>query len=134
RKVSKSVDSQQSTVDGQSADGQLMMRTGFPKRKRVRVSGSATAATVGRELKRMSNNGGAARAQELELLGQSLSRFTAAQYSRNGSLDDSALDESLDSGFQILRRLKLEHTWPMRRFAARRGAAPAAAGTKVWSR
>jgi hypothetical protein len=115
-------------------DGQLVMRTGFPRRKRIVISGSATTATVGRELKRVSNNGSsAARANELESLEQSLSRFTAAQYSRNGSLDDSVLDESLDSGVQILRRLKLEHTWPMRRFVARRGAAQAA-GTKVWSR
>src|SRR5262249_56846760 len=123
-----------------------MMRTGFPKRKRVVISGSATTATVGRELKRVSNNGGAARAQELESLEHSLSRFTAAQYSRNGSLDDSALDESLDSSFQILRRLELEHTWPMRGVGgpARRGRgggaggggpqnAPPAAGRRVIS-
>jgi hypothetical protein len=120
----------------QSPDGQLLMYTGFPKRKRVIVSGSATSVTVAREVARVSTNGGAKRAQELESLEQALTRFTAAQYGRNGSLDDSALDESLDAGVQLLRRLKLERTWPMRRFVARRGAAPHAASTitRVWSR
>ena len=118
----------------ESVNGQLLMQTGFPKRKRIIVSGSATPATVAREATRLSTNGGAARAQQLGALEQALSRFTAAQYNRNGSLDSAALDESLDSGFELLRRLKIEHTWPLRRFIARRGAAPQPAGTRVWSR
>jgi hypothetical protein len=124
-----------STADGSpSTDGgQLVMFTGFPRRKRIVVSGAATTATVAREAARLSTNGGAKRAQELESLQQALSRFTAAQYGRNGSFDDTALDESLDTGFQLVRRLKLEQTWPMRRFAKRERPA-VAMGTKVWSR
>jgi len=122
--------------------GQLVMFTGFPKRKRIVVSGAATTATVAREAARLSSNGsnggfarmsGARRAQELESLQQALSAFTAAQYGRNGSFDDAALDESLDTGFRLLRRLKLEQTWPLRRFANRERPV-VAMGTKVWSR
>jgi hypothetical protein len=140
RRVSKelqsSVDSRHSSdVSRPSLDGQLVLHTGFPKRRRVIVSGSATPRIVANELARVSANGGAKRAQELESIEQALSRFTAAQYGRNGSFDDQALDESLDSGFQLLRRLKLEHTWPMRRFTKHRGAARHAPGTtRVWSR
>ena len=123
-----------SSNGSESVNGQLLMLTGFPKRKRIIVSGSATTATVAREAARVSTNGGAARAQRLEALEQALSRFTAAQYSRNGSLDSAALDESLDTGFELLRRLKIEQTWPVRRFIARRGAEPQPAGTRVWSR
>ena len=138
RRVSKTaqstVDSRQSTVDAAPLSGQLVLWTGLPlKRKQVVVSGSSTAATIAREAARRSTNGGAKRVQELETLQQALSRFTAAQYGRDGSFDDVALDESLDSGFQLLRRLKLEQTWPMRRFM-RRHAPVAAMGTKVWSR
>jgi hypothetical protein len=125
---------QRSTNGLASHDGQLFMQTGFPKRKRIIVSGSATPATVAREAARLSTNGGAARAQQLEALQQALARLTAAQYSRNGSIDDTGLDESLDTGFQLLRRLKIEHTWPIRRFTARRGAPPQPASTRVWSR
>lgn len=139
RKVSKAtqstVDSRQSTVNAGPLEGQLVLWTGVPpKRRRVIVSGSATAASVASAVARLSTNGsGAARTEELETLEQALSRFTAAQYGRNGSYDDQALDESLESGVQLLRRLKLEQTWPMRRFV-KRHAAPAALGTKVWSR
>ncbi|HZR25723.1 MAG TPA: hypothetical protein VFA59_19145 [Vicinamibacterales bacterium] len=132
RKVSKIVldrDASQEPIDGQ-----IVLRTGMPpKRKTVIVSGAATAASLERELKRYSNNGNAKRAAELESLEQALSRMTVAQFGRDGKLDDAALDESVDTGFRMLRTLKIEQTWPMKRFV-KRSQGPASAGNKVWSR
>jgi len=133
RKVSKIVQPPALTPHPQ-LDGQLVMRTGIPpKRKTVVVSGSATPSGVGREAARMTTIGQPKRAQELDELGQALAAFNAAQYSEAGTFDEVALDEGLSTGLSLLRRLQLEQTWPMRRFA-KRYAAPASAGTKVWSR
>jgi hypothetical protein len=58
--------------------------------------------------------------------------MTAATFSRNGTLDDAALDEALATSKQVLRRMKFEQLWFMKRLAVRR------AGTELdnraWSR
>jgi hypothetical protein len=55
-----------------------------------------------------------------------------AHFGREGALDDTALDEALATAKQVLRRMKVEQTWVMKRLAARR------AGTELddraWSR
>ena len=131
RRVSKTAQPLGSAAQAQE-EGSLVLRTGWPRGKRVVVSGAATSQAVARELKRVSANGGARHAADLEALEQALTRFTAAQYGRNGSIDEAALDDSLTTGFHLLRRLKLRHTWPMRRFLRRR--APAGVESRVWSR
>jgi hypothetical protein len=131
RRVSRTARSLGSAAQAQE-EGSLVLRTGWPRGKRVVVSGAATTQAVARELKRVSANGGARHAADLEALEQALARFTAAQYGRNGSLDEAALDDSLTTGFHLLRRLKLRHTWPMRRFMRRH--APAGVESRVWSR
>ncbi|HZT76884.1 MAG TPA: hypothetical protein VFA27_09515 [Vicinamibacterales bacterium] len=139
RKVSKAtqstIDTRQSTVNAPAIDGQLVLRTGVPpKRKTVIVSGAATPAAAAREAVRLRARGFEARAQELESLEQALARFTTAQYAQAGTLDESALDEGVATGLTLLRRLQVEQLWPMRRFAKRYAVPSAAAGTKVWSR
>ena len=131
RRVSRTAQPLGSAAQAQQ-EGSLVLRTGWPRGKRVVVSGAATSQAVARELKRVSSNGGARHAADLEALEQALARFTAAQYGRNGSLDEAALDDSLTTGFHLLRRLKLRHTWPMRRFMRRH--APPGAESRVWSR
>ena len=69
----------------------------------------------------------------LESLAQALSAFTVAGYSRDGKLDDVALDEALSTGFDVLKRMRLEQTWVMKRLAMRRGDA-LPVETRVWSR
>jgi len=114
-------------------DGQLLLRTGVPpKRKTVVISGAATAAIVARQAARLNAMGYAKRAQELEQLEQTLSRFTTAQYTQATRFDDVALDEGVDNGVSLLRHLQVEQLWPMKRFAKR--YAPPVAGSKVWSR
>jgi hypothetical protein len=59
--------------------------------------------------------------------------FTAARYSRNGHLDTTALDTTLEIGTSAIRRLRFTKRWPMRVAAAFAKSAAALRGT-VWSR
>ncbi|MGH9142719.1 MAG: hypothetical protein ACRD2I_16430, partial [Vicinamibacterales bacterium] len=74
----------------------------------------------------------AARATLLESISQALAGLTAATFSRAGALDDGALDEALATSKLVLRRMKYEQLWFMKRLALRR------AGTELdnraWSR
>ena len=110
--------------------GNLVIRTGWPKERRIAVSGAITPQAVARELARPDGVGG--RAAMLESLEQALTRFTAAQYGREAGLDDAALDESLAAGFRILRRLKIGQLPLMKRVARRRAATEVE--TRAWSR
>jgi hypothetical protein len=113
-----------------SEPGRLVLRTGWPRGKRIAVSGAVTPQTVSRVLAKPGNT--AARTTLLESLSRALGAMTAATFSRNGTLDDSALDEALATSKQVLRRMKLEQLWVMKKIAARR------AGTELdnraWSR
>ncbi|MBI3492909.1 MAG: hypothetical protein HY047_14195 [Acidobacteria bacterium] len=118
-------------AEGTVEEGRLILRTGWPKSKRIAVSGSMTQSAVARALAGASTNG-AGRAQRLESLAGALSAMTAALYGREEKLDEAALDEALASGVASLGRLKLEQTWVMKRLAARRAAS--AGDTRPWSR
>ena len=70
--------------------------------------------------------------QDIASLEQALASLTAAQYGRNGTLDDSALDQALETGGRVLKRAKLDQTWVMKRLAARR--VQRQGDTREWSR
>ncbi len=110
--------------------GRLILKAGWPRGKRIAVSGAVTSQTVARALSRPGNT--AARATLLESLSQALAALTAATFSRAGALDDSALDQALATSKLALRRMKVEQLWFMKRLAIRR------AGTELdnraWSR
>jgi len=110
--------------------GNVIVRTGWPRGKRIAVSGSITAQAIARELARFDAVG--ARAAMLESLEKALTRFTAAQYGREGGLDGTALDESLAAGARAVRRVRLEQLSVMKRFSRRRMAP--AVETRAWSR
>jgi hypothetical protein len=120
------------TAEGQDVPeaGRLILRTGWPRAKRIAVSGAVTSLTMTRELARGTAN--ARRAALLESLGRALSTFTTAHFGREGTLDETALDEALATARQVLNRAKVEQLWIMKRFAAYR--APTALETRVWSR
>lgn len=119
------------TAEGQDVPeaGRLILRAGWPRPKRIAVSGAVTSLTMTRELARGAN---ARRTVLLESLGRALSIFTTAHFGREGTLDEGALDESLGTAREVLSRAKLEQLWVMKRFAAYR--APAPMDTRVWSR
>jgi hypothetical protein len=110
--------------------GNLIVRTGWPKTKRIAVSGAVTQQAVARELARPESVG--ARAAMLESLEQALIRFTAAQYGREAGLDDAALDQSLAAGISAVRRVRIEQLPVVKRFSRRRPATEVA--TRAWSR
>jgi hypothetical protein len=112
-------------------EGQLLMRGGWLRGKRVLVSGAATAATVGQTLATGGRSGG--HHQALDELHTALARFTTAQFGRDDKLDDAALGESLTDGFRVVRRLKLENLWVAKKV---RGVTQFATelGNRAWSR
>ena len=116
---------------GETAEpGRLILKTGWPRSKRIAVSGAVTPQTISRLLARPGTT--PARTALLESLSRALATFTVATFSREGALDDSALDEALATSKQVLRRMKFEQLWFMKRLAVRR------AGTELdnraWSR
>jgi hypothetical protein len=116
---------------GETAEpGRLILKAGWPRGKRIAVSGAVTPQTITRVLARPGTT--AARTTLLESLSQALASFTAATFNREGKLDDAALDEALATAKQVLRRMKFEQWWFMKRLAVRR------AGTELdnraWSR
>jgi len=120
------------SAEGQDVpeEGRLILRSGWPRPKRVAVSGAVTPLTITRELARGTSN--AKRTALLESLGRALSVFTSAHFGRDGALDDTALDEALATAREAMNRARLEQVWIMKRLAARR--APAPLETRVWSR
>ena len=110
--------------------GRLILKAGWPRGKRIAVSGAVTPQTIVRVLARPGQP--AAHGARLERVSQALAVLTAATFTREGKLDDAALDEALATGKQLLRRMKFEQLWFMKRLATRR------AGTELdnraWSR
>ena len=116
---------------GETAEpGRLILKAGWPRGKRIAVSGAVTPQTITRVLARPGTT--AARTTLLESLSQALASFTAATFNREGKLDDAALDEALATAKRVLSRMKFEQWWFMKRLAVRR------AGTELdnraWSR
>jgi len=127
------VNPHQRVQDSIVSNGTLLLRTGLVRGKPVAVSGAVTSQSIARELGRNGVAPNARRSAMLESLSQALSAFTIAGYSRNGTVDDAALDEGLSTGFDALKRMRLEQTWVMKRLAMRRGGA-LPVETRVWSR
>jgi hypothetical protein len=110
--------------------GRLILKAGWPRGKRIAVSGAVTSQTVARSLAKPGNT--AAHAALLETVSRALATFTAATFSRDGKLDDAALDEALATSKTVLRRMKFEQLWFMKRLAIRRAGTPL--DNRVWSR
>jgi hypothetical protein len=119
-------------TDGKVEEGRLVLRAGWPRGKRIAVSGGVTSQTVTRELALAATASNPRRAALLESLEQALTSLTAAQYGRDSGFDDAALDQAVATGTQVVRRMKVEQIWIMKRLAARR--AGTALDNRAWSR
>jgi hypothetical protein len=116
---------------GETAEpGRLILKAGWPRGKRIAVSGAVTPQTVTRVLASPGNR--PAHVALLESVSRALATLTAATFSREGALDDSALDEALATSKTVLRRMKFEQLWFMKRLAVRRAGTPL--DNRVWSR
>jgi len=115
-------------------DGRMVINVGWPKSRKVAVSGAATPRSVADAIAHYARG---SQPGELESVEEALSRFTVAQYGRpmNGNasatVDDAALDESMQTGQQILGRLKVEQLWVMKRLRPNRRLV--AIESRVWS-
>jgi hypothetical protein len=110
--------------------GRLILKAGWPRGRRIAVSGAVTPLSIGRELARGEAN--ANRIELLESLARALTTFTTAHFGREGTLDEAALDDSLVTAKRVLSRVKLEQIWIMKRLAAWR--AGTALDNRAWSR
>jgi hypothetical protein len=112
------------------AEGALVVRTLWPKRKQVSVMGAVTPRSISREQAR--GLGGARRQALLESLDRALAQFTAVTYGQNGRPDDASLDEALTAGRSAVKRVAMQQTWVMRKFGPRRP--PREVEARAWSR
>jgi hypothetical protein len=120
-----------SSASAGTHEGQLMMRGGWLRGKKILVSGSATTDAVGRELSTEEGNLG--HRQALEAIQTGLSSLTAAQFGRDGKLDEPALAEVLNASGPALRRLRFEHLWIVRKLKGMTQVA-VELGNRAWSR
>ena len=112
--------------------GYLVMPGGWLRDAPVLVCGSVTGATVATALEAVGP--GNQHRPGLEDLQAALARFTEALYGRQGdSLDESALDESVERSIALAQRLAVQQLWPVKRFHALTARA-AAVGRRVWAR
>jgi hypothetical protein len=94
--------------------GTLVLPRRFGQDAAVLVSGSVTPKTIALALIERAGDGHLAPAR-LEELKDTLTEFTRAEYAEAGTLEETALDQSLSRVEQLARRLAVEHNWLMRR-------------------
>ena len=110
--------------------GRLILKAGWPRGKRIAVSGAVTPQTLARHVARPGQRSSVI--ARLESASVAIATLTVASFSREGRLDDSALDEALATARQLTRKMKVEQIWIMKRLAERRALSPLEA--RVWSR
>jgi hypothetical protein len=110
--------------------GRLILKSGWPRGKRIAVSGAVTPQTVVRHVARPGQP--ASVVALLESVSAAIAAFTAASFRREGTLDEGALDEALATAKQVTGKMKFQQLWFMKRLAARRALSPLE--TRVWSR
>jgi hypothetical protein len=90
-------------------DGQIVVRAGTLRPRRVLVSASTTPIAIGRELE--AGNGAVAGRDALQQIQHSLGAFNRAAYGRDADLDRTMLDNAIDEGMDAIRRLRLRRLW-----------------------
>jgi hypothetical protein len=110
--------------------GRLILKAGWPRGKRIAVSGAVTPQTAARHIARPGQT--PAVIALLESVSAAIAAFTAASFNREGKLDDGALDEGLATARQVTRKMKVQQLWIMKWLAARRALTPLE--SRVWSR
>ena len=96
-------------------DGQILVRNGLVRRRRLAVSAAVTPEALTRHLEalRRDASGDRSVAPIIEELQPSLETLTAARYSRNGHLPTDELTVALDRGLTVARRLRTRAIPPL---------------------
>jgi hypothetical protein len=111
--LDRSVAQEYVAADAPERQGQLAVRTGLLRRKRVMLSSATTASALTTRLE----NGrvtGAQNRVNLERISDALQVFSAATYGRATDADSSSLNSALDDAIAAIRRLRVRTMWPMR--------------------
>jgi hypothetical protein len=100
-------------------EGTVRVRGLWPPGREVLVSASVTAEGVTQELSKSNGRGRPGRdLPALEELAGALRPLNVAYYATNGTLDDSALDDSLAASRRLQRRAAKRNTWMAKRLRA----------------
>jgi hypothetical protein len=99
--------------DTAEREGQVTVRTGWIRPRRVLLSASVTPKVIAGRLSNGGDLRGGSRAR-LESLSEALGVFSAASYGRNGKADAFALDAAVQSSKTAIRGLRSRARWPVR--------------------
>jgi hypothetical protein len=99
--------------DAVERDGQVTIRKGWIRPRRVLLSASVTSKSIASHLGNGRAIRGNARAR-LESIAEALGVFSVASYGRNGKADASALDAAAESSRDVIRSLRTSARWPVR--------------------
>jgi hypothetical protein len=98
-------------------EGQVTVRKGWLRPRRVLLSASVTSKAIASHLSNGREIGANTRAR-LESISDALGVFSAASYGRNGKADAAALDAAVASSKDVIRGLRTSARWPMRTASA----------------
>ena len=121
-------------ADGAHTEGCLTLRAGWLRRRAVVVSGSATMERAEQALERSRVLEHGERDASLDELRPAFEGLSRARYGAGGSLDDRALDESIEIGRRVGRREARRHSWVVTRITSFRKRKATPQGTRVWVR
>jgi hypothetical protein len=99
--------------DAIEREGQVTVRKGWIRPRRVLLSASVTPKSITSHLQNGRTLRANARAR-LESISDALGAFSAASYGRNGKADSTALDAAAESSKDTIRSLRASARWPMR--------------------
>jgi hypothetical protein len=111
--LGRSVSQEYVAAGAAERQGQLAVRTGLLRRKRVMLSAATTASALTTRLGH-DRVGGAQNRVNLEQISDALQVFSAATYGRPAEADANSLNSALDNAVTAIRRLRVRTMWPMR--------------------
>ena len=100
-------------ADAIERDGQLMVYSGWPRRRRVLLSASTTSRTIAATMNNGHNPSARTRAS-LASISDALGVLSTSGYGRQAKEDAAALDSALADGTQAVRRIRSTTLWPWR--------------------
>jgi hypothetical protein len=101
-------------------DGQLTVRTGWLRPRRVLVSAAVTPGTIARHLAREQDDEEPRAQATLSPISRTLAVQSTQSYGRGGTVEGADLDEALAAGRTAVRRLRVGTLWPARTLDALR--------------
>jgi hypothetical protein len=97
-------------IDGSDSQDRLVVSSGWPRPRKVVVSGSATPTAIRRQR-------GDQPSELLDGLERALDRVTIRQYGRTPGVEDHELDTAVEAGERAVREMTRRHTWLRRTLA-----------------